>query len=619
MISVFNLEEICLETPKRFKGQKEDSILIVTGTIDDPIYISTDNSNTNTPTNSPLNGINLPLNGIAPTLNGTNLPLNGIAQPLNGTNLPLNGTNLPLNGTNLPLNGTNLPLNGIAQPLNGTNLPLNGTADTPTHVTISPTGPNLTNTPKNSTYNTIPTTPKPHTPTHTTKPTPTTKPHTTVTPKPTHTPNPIVTPIKKNIYKQEYKHKFLLKLRKKQYENNFDLGLYFLVRFGGPRSSMGTSILMDDELLECSELSKFRNNRDLNEWFDFQYKSLYKNLRKRMDFNNLSVSQVNKRLSRELPRKRWFTREKLYNKTIEQENWNPFSIFGSIPYVSLNDVFNLESSKNYIIGTLKDFLITSSVTVLGHTATNSTEVTGTSANLTKGISTSTNNLTTSTTNTTTMGKGANDTFSTKGKGANSVGMECTSEKNTNEIAAVTKFGESNTFTEGVRTKGSKVTNTRGSGTNTKETPLGGAVGASTVTEEKILYNYLNEKWKNESKKITNWNNDPLLTTEVLWYINATNKYLDKSQNVCILQKCYCVTPDPNIRFNWNDPRCSIWRNYDGPRPSMGEILTKSNYKYNLEKYNNFKNKLHNSIPTQDDHIKLQYYYNYFNLNHYSHS
>uniref|UniRef100_A0A3B0N4E1 Inner centromere protein, ARK binding region containing protein, putative n=1 Tax=Theileria annulata TaxID=5874 RepID=A0A3B0N4E1_THEAN len=620
MISVFNLEEICLETPKRFKGQKEDSILIVTGTIDDPIYISTDNSNTNTPTNSPTNRIDLPLNGIAQPLNGIDLPLNGIAQPLNGTAQPLNGIAQPLNGTAQPLNGTNLPLNGTAQPLNGTNLPILGT--------ISPTRPNLTNTPKNSTYNTIPTThtPKPHT-TVTPKPT-----HTTVTPKPTHTPNPIVTPIKKNIYKQEYKHKFLLKLRKKQYENNFDLGLYFLVRFGGPKSSMGTSILMDDELLECSELSKFRNNRDLYEWFDFQYKSLYKNLRKRMDFNNLSVSQVNKRLSRELPRKRWFTREKLYNKTIEQENWNPFSIFGSIPYVSLNDVFNLESSKNYIIGTLKDFLITSSVTVSGPPNSNGPDTSNTvnGTNITNSTN-CTNDTTNTNTNSTTVTNGTTNTLTTtngtigastvtKGKGANFTATECTigkgandtftEEKNPNEIAVVTKTGESGTFLD------SKVTSTEGDTNGVGEGTRLGVVGRGPDTVTEKLYNYLNEKWKNESKKITNWNNDPLLTTEVLWYINATNKYLDKSQNVCILQKCYCVTPDPNIRFNWNDPRCSIWRNYDGPRPSMGEILTKSNYKYNLEKYNNFKNKLQNSNPTQDDHIKLQYYYNYFNLNHY---
>lgn len=251
MISVFNLEETCLETPKRLKGEKEDSHLIVTGTIDDPIYVSSDNSKTTTPTQTP-------------THSPTHAPIQLINSPTN-----------------------NLEISKLT---------------------------------------------------------------------------PINTPKTNKRVESYYKHKFLLKLRKKQYDNNFDLGLYFLVRFGGPKSSMGASILMDDELLECSELSKFRDKRDLNEWFDFQYKSLYKNLRKRLDFSNLPLSQVNKRLSRELPRKRWFTREKLYNKAIEQENWNPFSIFGSsLPYVSLNDVFNLESSKNYVIDFLKHFLINNTI------------------------------------------------------------------------------------------------------------------------------------------------------------------------------------------------------------------------------------------------------------------
>ncbi|XP_951928.1 uncharacterized protein TA15125 [Theileria annulata] len=76
--------------------------------------------------------------------------------------------------------------------------------------------------------------------------------------------------------------------------------------------------------------------------------------------------------------------------------------------------------------------------------------------------------------TTIKGKGANDTFSTPGKGANFTVTECTSEKNPNEIAVVTKTGESTTF--------SKDTNTvDGKG-------IKGTVGPSTVTELNINEN-----------------------------------------------------------------------------------------------------------------------------------
>uniref|UniRef100_A0A3B0MHX5 50S ribosome-binding GTPase/Elongation factor Tu GTP binding domain/Translation-initiation factor 2, putative n=1 Tax=Theileria annulata TaxID=5874 RepID=A0A3B0MHX5_THEAN len=75
----------------------------------------------------------------------------------------------------------------------------------------------------------------------------------------------------------------------------------------------------------------------------------------------------------------------------------------------------------------------------------------------------------------TPGKGANDTFSTMGKGANSMVTECTSEKILNEIAVVTKTGESGTNSKGVSTKD---TNGVSDGT--------GTVGASTVTGKKII-------------------------------------------------------------------------------------------------------------------------------------
>uniref|UniRef100_A0A3B0MG61 Choline kinase, putative n=1 Tax=Theileria annulata TaxID=5874 RepID=A0A3B0MG61_THEAN len=98
---------------------------------------------------------------------------------------------------------------------------------------------------------------------------------------------------------------------------------------------------------------------------------------------------------------------------------------------------------------------------------------------------------------TTTGKGANDTFSTSGKGANSMGtectsgkganstaMECTGEKILNEIAVVTKSGESDTNTKDSTSKGEGVggTSTRGLGTTTEDTE---AVGASTVTGDTV--------------------------------------------------------------------------------------------------------------------------------------
>uniref|UniRef100_A0A3B0MKJ5 Uncharacterized protein n=1 Tax=Theileria annulata TaxID=5874 RepID=A0A3B0MKJ5_THEAN len=104
----------------------------------------------------------------------------------------------------------------------------------------------------------------------------------------------------------------------------------------------------------------------------------------------------------------------------------------------------------------------------------------------------------------TPGKGANSTLMecTPGKGANFTATECTSEKNLNEIAAVTKIGESDTFSENITSKdikASKVTNTRGLSTVTEE---GVAVGASTVTDtvtEKLKYLYNNNVYKENIK------------------------------------------------------------------------------------------------------------------------
>uniref|UniRef100_A0A3B0MN28 Phosphatidylinositol 3- and 4-kinase, putative n=1 Tax=Theileria annulata TaxID=5874 RepID=A0A3B0MN28_THEAN len=79
---------------------------------------------------------------------------------------------------------------------------------------------------------------------------------------------------------------------------------------------------------------------------------------------------------------------------------------------------------------------------------------------------------------------------TKGKGANSTVTKCTSEENINEIAVVTKTGESSN--NSVDVKGIKDTNSP-SGKNTK-TPSGGflAVGASTVTDDPVTELNINE-------------------------------------------------------------------------------------------------------------------------------
>ncbi|XP_952771.1 uncharacterized protein TA07780 [Theileria annulata] len=122
----------------------------------------------------------------------------------------------------------------------------------------------------------------------------------------------------------------------------------------------------------------------------------------------------------------------------------------------------------------------SSVTVLGPTATNGPEGS-------------------TTTNTTIRPSTVTD-----GKGANSTLMECTTEENLNEIAAVTKTGESGTFS-----LDNKVTNTKGDTTvnTTKDTST---VGASTVTDTVM------ESWNEYLKK------------------NKLNKKLIKIINNCIL-------------------------------------------------------------------------------------
>uniref|UniRef100_A0A3B0MUF1 Transcription elongation factor, putative n=1 Tax=Theileria annulata TaxID=5874 RepID=A0A3B0MUF1_THEAN len=122
-----------------------------------------------------------------------------------------------------------------------------------------------------------------------------------------------------------------------------------------------------------------------------------------------------------------------------------------------------------------------SVTVTGTTASNGPEVT-TSPTM------STTNSTTTTPNRANSTKGTIGASTvTEGKGANSTAMECTSEKNTNTFAVVTKSGESSTNIEGVSSTDTKVVNTDNLSTGTDGTTgthgLGEevAVGPDTVT------------------------------------------------------------------------------------------------------------------------------------------
>nr|PVC51744.1 hypothetical protein MACL_00001322 [Theileria orientalis] len=403
-----------------------------------------------------------------------------------------------------------------------------------------------------------------------------------------------------------YRHKFLLRLRKKQFYNNFDLGFYLLVKFGGPNTTMGISILNDDELLECSQISKFETYRDVEKWYLQQYNYLLSQYLKARSRKGLQTSQVNayeyksinesdetvgyhdyerhnyanngvkyylnattqyikppeqptnkinemcedkqnylngtrlnRKLAKLIPCKNWFDREKLHKKLVEQRHWNPFSIFGSsIPYVSINQVFNIESSDRYVVGMIKDGVLRRIENNMGISSTN--------------------------------GGTRYDEY---------------------EIGNEPKYY--NPFYE-------------------------------EYSPNTIMMKYLRRKWIKESKKTTNWNYDPLLNVEALWYINSTGRYLDMSKEVCVLQKCYCTTPDPSVRFNWNDPR----NRRDSPRGSMGFMLDYNDYKRARSRYielddmrnakvckkaNRRGGKGQDSGDVEEE-IKLAYYSNYFKHN-----
>ncbi|UKK02472.2 hypothetical protein MACK_002565 [Theileria orientalis] len=393
-----------------------------------------------------------------------------------------------------------------------------------------------------------------------------------------------------------YRHKFLLRLRKKQFYNNFDLGFYLLVKFGGPTTTMGISILNDDELLECSQISKLKSYRDVEKWYSVQYNYLldqyrrahgrkglegsqvnvykYKvngtngnncgnnglkyDLKENIHYikppdpltnkindlyaikqNNINSARLNKKLSKLIPCKKWFDPEKLHKKVVEQRHWNPFSIFGSsIPYVSINQVFNVESSDKYVVGRVKEGVLSRIDGNIGNQNANGT-----------------------------------------------------TRSEAYEIGNGLEYGDQSDEENSPNT---------------------------------MMMKYLQTKWIKESKKTINWNYDPLLNVEALWYINSTGRYLDMSKDVCVLQKCYCTTPDPSVRFNWNDPR----NRRDSPRGSMGFMLDYNDYKRARSRYlelddicntsackkaNIRDDKEQNNMEVEDE-IKLTYYSNYFRHN-----
>lgn len=78
-------------------------------------------------------------------------------------------------------------------------------------------------------------------------------------------------------------------------------------------------------------------------------------------------------------------------------------------------------------------------------------------------------------------------------------------------------------------------------------------------------------WNKQCRLDLDWTNDPLTVDEIMWMLEANEQVEDRSSHVYEAEICYCVTPNPNVGFGWNDPRC---HRYKAPRPSMGcHILT----------------------------------------------
>ncbi|KAL8270413.1 hypothetical protein Esti_005642 [Eimeria stiedai] len=83
-------------------------------------------------------------------------------------------------------------------------------------------------------------------------------------------------------------------------------------------------------------------------------------------------------------------------------------------------------------------------------------------------------------------------------------------------------------------------------------------------------------WTQQCRLDLDWRNDPLTIDEIMWMLEANEQAIllarqveDRSSDVYQAEVCYCVTPNPNIGFGWNDPRC---HRYKAPRPSMGRHI-----------------------------------------------
>ncbi|CDR95288.1 hypothetical protein, conserved [Babesia bigemina] len=296
-----------------------------------------------------------------------------------------------------------------------------------------------------------------------------------------------------------YRHKVLLRLRKKQPRNNYDLALFLLLKFGGTESAAGRSVLRDGALMECSALSRFRNEDELAVFYRNERTALMGMLSRRVAVSALSQSQLNRKLAKLLPSTRWFNRPKLLQKIVGQEHWNPFSIFGSsLPYVNVSEVFENNS------------------------------------------------------------RAASD----RKPGCENASA-CTGDPD-------------------VRTD-----------VSTSNVAAASNAAANPAADSRCVGHIVH------TTPGINWSGDPLLLDEVLWYLEATDKYVDKSRQVCALQRCFCVTPNPQVAFNWNDARNLAWREYRGPRASMGQMLSPSTFGESMADYEKLRKEFESQSSQRD--------------------
>uniref|UniRef100_A0A3B0NAN5 Uncharacterized protein n=1 Tax=Theileria annulata TaxID=5874 RepID=A0A3B0NAN5_THEAN len=168
----------------------------------------------------------------------------------------------------------------------------------------------------------------------------------------------------------------------------------------------------------------------------------------------------------------------LHNFTNKDKFLNALTLYNDLNYSKQILIHNNKQLFNTLTR-----LHNSSITVLGQadSSSNSTEGTGTTAtNSNKDI------------------VGASTV--TEGKGANFTATDCTSEKNLNEIAVVTNFGESNTNTKDIKGVGEEA-HFRAA---TEESD---AIGASTVMEDIIdELIEIDEKLKNYEIQLIKYNN-----------------------------------------------------------------------------------------------------------------